>query len=688
VTTPRSALAALPRLRITKRDQRFVAATAILALGVPVCASLFVGARTQALADHLGAASGVNASIGRVDVDLTARLRLTDLSLGALFSADAVEASVSLDSLLSGQLGADEIRVATPRVAIEVDRTGDSDLARLVRRLASSAGHSASSGPRVRRIVVSSGSLVARVPGLGEISADGVELVPDAGGVRVITGPLHLRGAVGTQFEGELSLTRASAEVSLPHVKFGRVLAVAGSGEVTASGRRIALRDVSVGRLTSGGSLEIRAALDDGGIPRHLAAEIAPPGAGGQLSVTLHGDRIPLRAFATLAARGVNLDEAHASGSLLVQRTGHDVALTVDGTLEGARLDHHLAGASPIAIAAALRGSIAITPETITADQLALSIGEAHWTATGWIRRGQLSAAQLDLALETAPCSALLASLPSELRGPLDGMMTTGSFGGRGHLGLDLAAPAGEGVELALDLDNRCEVTSEPPGADVSTLATATETTFADGSHAKVGKGQPGWASLGALPGYVPAAFVSAEDGRFYDHHGFDPVQIAKSLEIDLRDHKLARGGSTISQQLVKNAFLAQRRSLDRKLQEAILTWRLEARLDKKTILERYLNIIELGPHIFGIGGAAKYWFGMGANGLDLHQAAFLAALTSEPRTMSRRVRHAGGLDTDSATRVDVILHAMYRDGVIDKAQLDHAREAPLRFAPGALTGD
>jgi len=678
----------LSRRRITKRDQRFVAATLILAIGVPVGASLVVGSRTEALADHLGQAAGVPATIGRVDVDLTARLRLSNLALGELFSAEAVEASVSLDSLLSGQFGADEIRVATPRVALEVDRNGDSDLARLVRRLATSAGHSTSTGPRVRRIVVSSGSLVAHVPGLGEISADGVELVPDAGGVRVITGPLHLRGAVGTHVQGELSLARSSAEVSLPHVKFGRVLAVAGTGEVTADGRTIALRDVSIGRLTPGGSLEVRAALDDGGIPRHVAAEVAPPSASRALEVTLHGDRIPLRAFAALAPHGMILDDAHASGLLTVQRTGRDISLTVDGSIDGARIDHHLAGTAPLAIAAGLRGIVAITPETVTADHLALSIGDAHWTATGWVRRGPLSAAQLDLALETAPCSALLASLPAELRGPLDGMQLTGTFGGRGHLGLDLSAAPGDGVALELDLDNRCEVTVEPPGADASTLATATDTTFADGSHAKVGKGQPGWAELRTLPGYVPAAFVSAEDGRFYDHHGFDPVQIGKSLEIDLRDHKLARGGSTISQQLVKNAFLAQRRSLDRKLQEAILTWRLEARLDKRTILERYLNIIELGPHIFGIGGAAKHWFGTGANGLDLHQAAFLAALTSEPQTMSRRVRHAGGLDSDSAIRVDVILHAMYRDGAIDKAMLDHARETPLRFAPTALKGD
>jgi membrane peptidoglycan carboxypeptidase len=203
-----------------------------------------------------------------------------------------------------------------------------------------------------------------------------------------------------------------------------------------------------------------------------------------------------------------------------------------------------------------------------------------------------------------------------------------------------------------------------------------------------VGRDSPGWVSLHRVPSFVYGAFVSAEDGRFFEHHGFDTTQIAKSFEIDLRDRRLARGGSTISQQLIKNSFLTQRRSLDRKIQEAILTWRLESRLDKKTILERYLNVIELGPHTFGIRAAAQHWFGASPRELSVHQAAFLAALTSEPQSMSRRVRRAGALDPDSAARVDIILYAMRRDGVIDNEQFDHARASQLWFSPAALARD
>ncbi|MFT3699844.1 MAG: transglycosylase domain-containing protein [Kofleriaceae bacterium] len=673
---------------------KLLACTALFSIGIPVGARAYVQAKTHDLADHLGAASGVTAAIGNVDVDLTAKLRLSDVRLGELFAADAIEASVALDSLLSGQLGADEIRVAGPRVELEIDRNGDSDLAQLVRRLANKAPRTHSdTKTRLRRIVVSSGSLVAHVPGLGEVTADGVELVPDAGGVRVITGPLHVEGTVGhgtRQLHGELTLARSSAEVSLPHVKFGRVLAVAGAGEVsTTSGQHIPLRDVSIGRLHAGGNLDIRAALDDGGLPRHLGAEIAPPTADGELAVTLQGDHVPLRAFASLAPHGVLLDDAHASGSITIDRKQDHLALTIDGSLDGARIDHKLAGAIPVAVAGTMKGTVTLEPGQLTADHVVVGIGAQTWTATGLVKRGAGAPhAELDLALATAPCNDLLNSLPTEIRGPLDGMTMSGELGGRAHLGLDLGKPAGEGVDLDLDLDNRCTVTVEPPAADVAQLAVLSDQVFADGSHGKVGRGAPGFAELRSLPGYLPAAFVSAEDARFYEHHGFDTTQIGKSLEIDLRDGKLARGGSTISQQLVKNAFLSQRRALDRKLDEAILTWRLESRLDKRTILERYLNIIELGPHVFGVGAAAKFWFDQPASTLDLKQAAFLAALTSEPKSMARRIRHANGIDNDSAARVDVILYAMFRDGVIDQDSLQRARAMPLHFSAAALKGD
>ncbi|HEX5061454.1 MAG TPA: biosynthetic peptidoglycan transglycosylase [Kofleriaceae bacterium] len=656
-----------------RREYRIAATTAVLAVGVPVGAACWIGARTHDLADHVGERGGIHARIGAVDADLTGTIRLTDVALGDLFAAEAVEASVALDSLLAGHVSADEIRVAAPRIAVEVDRDGDSDLARLVRRLGRRDPNAKpSTATHVRRIVVTSGTLTARVAGIGELSADDVELVPDGHGVRLITGKLRVR-AGNDRVHGEIELARSAADVSLPRVTFGRVLAVAGTGRIEIGGRSVTLRDIAIGRLELGGALEARGFLDDSGVPRAVGAELVPPAPDHPgFALTVSGDKVPLAPFASLAPHGLVLDGSRASGQLTVRRANATVQLAMHGSVAGVHIDHKAIAPQPLAIDAALDTALAVSPDAVVVDHAALTIGAAQWSTSGWVRRGTPLSGQLDVRLATAPCNDLLASLPVEVRGPLDGLTLTGTFGGRARLAIDLAAPAGEGVELDTALTNACEVTAEPPAADVRKLADRPP-------------GDKPWVELKKLDGYVPGAFISAEDGRFYDHHGFDVTQIARSLEIDLRDHRLARGGSTISQQLVKNELLTHRRSLDRKIQEALLTWRLEARLAKKQILERYLNIIELGPKVRGIVEAAHYWFDVSSRDLSIRQAAFLAALTSEPQTMSRRVRHAGGLDADSAARVDTVLRAMRRDGVISKDELETARDKPLRFASTAL---
>ncbi len=673
-----------------RRRTLFVATTALLAVGLPIGAATIVRSRTQALAARLGTAAGVPARIGSLDADLTGTLRLSDVALGELFAAERVEASVALESLLSGHFSADEIRVAAPRISVEVTRDGDSDLARVVRRLAElrkKTGTASSGSTRVRRIVVSSGTLTARVAGLGEVSADRVELVPDENGVRVITGTLRLRGGAGG-IDAELQLARSAAEVALPHVSFGRVLAVGGGGTIRVGSQTIALRDVAIGRLSPGGSLEARGFLDDHGIPRPLGADLIPPRDGNPFALTLHGDKIPLAPFAALAPKGIVVGNARVSGTVSVRRAAHTTQVAVAGSVLGLRLDHKTLGPQSIPVDATVDASVAVSPDAVAVQRASFAVGAARWSLSGWLRRGSPVSGQLDVQLADAPCNELLLSVPHEIRGPLDGLTMTGTFGGRARLALDLAAPVGEGVTLETRLANACIVSAEPPAADVTQLLVSSEHTFPDGSRALVGPDEVAWFPLKRLPWFVLGAFTSAEDGRFFSHHGFDENAIARSFEIDLRDRRLARGGSTISQQLVKNAFLTHRRSLDRKIQEAVLTWRLEARLDKKQILERYFNVIELGPHIFGLRAAAAHWFGISPRELTIKQAAFLAALTAEPTNMSRRVRRAGGLDPDSAARVDLILRGMARDGIISRDDLEEARERSLHFAATALRSE
>jgi monofunctional glycosyltransferase len=131
-------------------------------------------------------------------------------------------------------------------------------------------------------------------------------------------------------------------------------------------------------------------------------------------------------------------------------------------------------------------------------------------------------------------------------------------------------------------------------------------------------------------------AMIAAEDARFVDHEGFDWDGIEQALDKNYRKGRIVAGGSTISQQLAKNLFLTAQKSYWRKGEEALITVMLEAILDKRRILELYLNVIEWGNGVFGCEAAARHYFGVGAGALDAVQAARLAAMAPNPRYYER----------------------------------------------------
>ncbi|MBZ5610996.1 MAG: monofunctional biosynthetic peptidoglycan transglycosylase [Acidobacteriia bacterium] len=126
-------------------------------------------------------------------------------------------------------------------------------------------------------------------------------------------------------------------------------------------------------------------------------------------------------------------------------------------------------------------------------------------------------------------------------------------------------------------------------------------------------------------------AVISAEDGRFFQHHGFDWIEMRKVLEDDMKRQALGRGGSTITQQLVKNLFLTTERSLIRKGVEFALVPMVEALLTKNRILELYLNVIEWGPGIYGAEAACEFYYHVHASEVSRDQAARLAAIIPAP---------------------------------------------------------
>jgi len=139
------------------------------------------------------------------------------------------------------------------------------------------------------------------------------------------------------------------------------------------------------------------------------------------------------------------------------------------------------------------------------------------------------------------------------------------------------------------------------------------------------------WVPLSSISPYLIKAVLIGEDDKFYRHEGFDFEGIKKALEKNLKEGKLKYGGSTISQQLAKNLYLSPSKNPIRKIQEAIITLRLEKTLSKKRILEIYLNVAEWGEGIFGAEAAAKHYYGKSAKNLTPWEAARLVAVLPNP---------------------------------------------------------
>lgn len=130
-------------------------------------------------------------------------------------------------------------------------------------------------------------------------------------------------------------------------------------------------------------------------------------------------------------------------------------------------------------------------------------------------------------------------------------------------------------------------------------------------------------------------AIIVSEDASFFSHQGFDWFEIKNSLDRNLEKKTFARGGSTITQQLAKNVFLSKDKTIARKLREALLTYQIEKNFTKKEILEKYLNVVEFGPGIFGIKAASQHYFHKSPADLHLLEAAFLAFLLPNPKDHS-----------------------------------------------------
>lgn len=181
------------------------------------------------------------------------------------------------------------------------------------------------------------------------------------------------------------------------------------------------------------------------------------------------------------------------------------------------------------------------------------------------------------------------------------------------------------------------------------------------------------WVPLPELPDHAWKAFIASEDRRFFEHEGVDPQGILRALIVNLTGGGTSQGGSTITQQIVKNLLVGKEKSYRRKMREAVLAYRLERELTKMQLIELYVNYIALGNGNYGVEAASQDYFGVSARDLDPGQSAMLAGLVPAPSRYSPR--HHPEL---AASRREIVLKLMVAQGYITAVEASQHLADPV----------
>ena len=308
------------------------------------------------------------------------------------------------------------------------------------------------------------------------------------------------------------------------------------------------------------------------------------------------------------------------------------------------------------------------------ADSTRVTIGRIRLRIGGSLERRRPHVRFL-LAANDLDAPLIQSSLPRTMLGPLLDLSVRGSFDYRISFDLDVSAPDSVRFDadviphgLALDPRRTRLNLAELSGPFVARIHLPKDRiVIRDLSEAN-----PHFRPLEAIDSLLTHAVLTNEDGGFFRHHGFNTEAVRGAIADNVRAGAYRRGAGTITMQLVRNLYLGHARTLSRKAQEVVLSWVLEhlVRLDKRRILEIYLNIIEWGPDVFGADEAAHFYFGHDAGRVSVDEALFLATVVPAPTKWRYRFDAAGELRPFERAQMHFIGRAMIAKGWLDPAQL------------------
>jgi membrane peptidoglycan carboxypeptidase len=299
---------------------------------------------------------------------------------------------------------------------------------------------------------------------------------------------------------------------------------------------------------------------------------------------------------------------------------------------------------------------------------------------------GRLPRFHAQATIDPIACQRVLDALPAELTPFLQGFKVAGTFSTDLHTAIDLAdleAPVDLGGKVGIE---GCKVTQAPDWGNADRLLRSFEQTveYEPGKWMTfvVGPENQDFVPYAELSPHLVRAIISSEDFGFMRHKGFIPAEFRSALRQNLQRGYFRLGASSITMQMVKNVLLSREKTLSRKLQEMFLTWYLEHHLSKERILEIYFNVIEFGPGIYGIGRAARHYFGKSARDLTPREAAFFSSILPNPKRRYIQFCHASGqVDAKWDTYLKRILRKNHERKFMSDAEYEEAIAQPLSFS-------
>ena len=277
-------------------------------------------------------------------------------------------------------------------------------------------------------------------------------------------------------------------------------------------------------------------------------------------------------------------------------------------------------------------------------------------------------------------CQRVLVALPPEMTPYLQGYVLRGTFSTDLQVSIDLADLEASQLDGSVAIRG-CRVKTTPE--ELERLKESFEH-YVEVERDKwivfqIGPENPDFVPIGQVSRHLLNSLMTTEDGAFYHHRGFITREFRSALVKNLQAGYFRYGASSITMQTVKNVLLYREKTLSRKLQELFLTWSIEQLLDKDRIFEIYVNAIEYGPGLYGIGAAARHYFGKPASDLTPKEAAFFSSILPSPKARYRQYCN-GTLSKWSSSKIDRILALMLKRGRLTQEEYDAAVAQPLVF--------